>query len=729
MSFRSVLSAAVLIALVTSTFESSAQQRQFFVSASTNLKERADIYYQAAGQEQSILDSKAFYRQALEYYSAFTEGAPRDSIYLDCLIKMADCAFGADEEERQLEYLNQALALNRELFHASDPSYADAVLRVASQCMDAGDDVQALKLLRSVSAVCEKSPTLKAKWLGEVSSIELRAGRYRKSVNMRREAVKLSKNDRALYISALTQMGDVSIPLVGARYYKKAYEEYVSTVFEQFNKKSELSRARYWGSVLEFFNKVFSNAGLIPEQAYDAALLTKGMLLNTSIDFQEFVAASGDSLAIDYQQERNRLTAQGAPAILTDSLDNLIIKRLDGRSLPFKDKNTIRWQQVRDALGEDDLAIEFFQTGDNGYGALLIRKEWRKPKYVQLESPEQPWSNQIRRFFPMSDKGRVFFSPAGVMNILPVEYAPCDIWRLDDKSMADVYKLYRLSSTRELVERKHKRAGLGRTGLYGGVDYSAYEEDVAAALEGISLSRRLADLEFEQRLEDPDDKAYFDVPQALRYSAVEVHAIDTLLYRNAIDADIFTGVYASEEAVKEYSPRDKILHFATHGFYVSPSDIEKGRYKYYTQLFSSRPDLLLDPLYRSGLHMAGAAEAWNNGEGGGALADGVLTAHEISLLDLSGVDLVVLSACDSGLGDVTGEGVYGLPRAFKKAGAGAVLMSLKPVGDLSTQCFMQRFYQNMLLGEDCQTAFNQTRTALGNKDFILLDALPDNNSE
>ncbi|MCO7111772.1 CHAT domain-containing protein [Bacteroides uniformis] len=81
------------------------------------------------------------------------------------------------------------------------------------------------------------------------------------------------------------------------------------------------------------------------------------------------------------------------------------------------------------------------------------------------------------------------------------------------------------------------------------------------------------------------------------------------------------------------------------------------------------------------------------------LEDGILTAKELAGLDLRGLDLVVLSACQTGLGEITGDGVFGLQRGFKKAGANTLLMSLWKVDDNATQLLMTQFYKNLLAGK------------------------------
>ena len=140
----------------------------------------------------------------------------------------------------------------------------------------------------------------------------------------------------------------------------------------------------------------------------------------------------------------------------------------------------------------------------------------------------------------------------------------------------------------------------------------------------------------------------------------------------------------------------------------------------------------IDPLMRSGLLFAGANIALR-GHGNALPAnvqDGILTSKEISLLDLRGADMVILSACETGKGEVTGEGVFGLQRAFKMAGAQTILMSLWPVDDEATQMMMSSFYRHWItLCETKRSAFIHAQEEVKHKypkpsywaAFILLD--------
>jgi CHAT domain-containing protein len=105
------------------------------------------------------------------------------------------------------------------------------------------------------------------------------------------------------------------------------------------------------------------------------------------------------------------------------------------------------------------------------------------------------------------------------------------------------------------------------------------------------------------------------------------------------------------------------------------------------------------------LILAGARKAWAGEAIPDNVEDGILLAEEIAAMDLSGTDLVVLSACETGLGDITSEGVFGLQRAFKKAGVNTLIMSLWQVHDNATSLFMQTFYKHWLDGKSKHKAF------------------------
>jgi len=173
-------------------------------------------------------------------------------------------------------------------------------------------------------------------------------------------------------------------------------------------------------------------------------------------------------------------------------------------------------------------------------------------------------------------------------------------------------------------------------------------------------------------------------------TALEAQAIKSLFP----DVALLMGAQATESALKQaVSP--KILHLATHGFFLDDQFSPPSGVRGFETLDGSQPNLPLEnPLLRSGLALAGANLKQSDSE------DGILTAMEAATLNLFGTSLVVLSACDTGVGEVkNGEGVYGLRRAFALAGAETQIMSLWPVADYITRKQMIGYYEGLKHGQ------------------------------
>jgi CHAT domain-containing protein len=156
-----------------------------------------------------------------------------------------------------------------------------------------------------------------------------------------------------------------------------------------------------------------------------------------------------------------------------------------------------------------------------------------------------------------------------------------------------------------------------------------------------------------------------------------------------------------EERFKENKTSPSLIHIATHGFSFPAPDKDKE----YT-LFENSFIHNLNPLFRSGLLFSGANRTWSGAKPIEGVEDGILTAYEVSNLNLSNTKLVVLSACETGLGELKGnEGVYGLQRAFKMAGVKYIVMSLWQVPDAQTVELMDYFYKELLSGKTVRKAF------------------------
>ncbi len=369
----------------------------------------------------------------------------------------------------------------------------------------------------------------------------------------------------------------------------------------------------------------------------------------------------------------------------------------------------VSWQTVQAALKPGEVALEFVQYPDSEnnkmYGALLVEAGMQAPIYVSLGDEKS-----LQALLPPLGKNRgeyvsklyteetfaqivwaplqpfiqgartIYYAPAGLLHRINLSAMPLPGTK---GTIGDVYNLITLGSTRKVVQQ-NLPAELPPTAiLYGGIDYNAVSIEPSATTDSTRIL--------------PRERGFRDIGEnrswlALGYSQKEVTDIAYLMQKTGISARLFTGTTASEETVKSIgsaTPSPRLLHLSTHGYFFpdSPTNEENTPY--------TNKD---HPMIRSGLILAGANHAWQTGSPLGNREDGVLTAYEISQMNLSGVDLVVLSACETGLGDIRGdEGVYGLQRAFKIAGAQNLIMSLWQVPDYQTQELMTVFYQKLLL--------------------------------
>ena len=181
--------------------------------------------------------------------------------------------------------------------------------------------------------------------------------------------------------------------------------------------------------------------------------------------------------------------------------------------------------------------------------------------------------------------------------------------------------------------------------------------------------------------------------------------------RNKIAVTTYLKEQATEDRVYQlHSPG--ILHIATHGFFLPDQKKNKTKEEGNGNVYS----LAEDPLMRSGLVLAGGNYAWSGNPPVDGVDDGIATAYEISQLNFSTTELLVLSACETALGDIKGtEGVFGLQRGFKMAGVKKMIVSLWQVPDKETAELMSAFYTYWINGKTINEAFYQAQGELRKK--------------
>ena len=467
---------------------------------------------------------------------------------------------------------------------------------------------------------------------------------------------------------------------------------------------------------------------------YDYELFRKGLLLNSSSAIQRSILESKNSTLIKQWEElaklRRKIVAMEEKGDTTgieqytDEAERLE-KEITRSSATYRkqmEQWEITWNSVKKVLKPGQVAIEFSVApleGDSTmYYALLLRDTCSYPIMIPLfkEIEVLPMLNTTTPYAihqtysaqgnglrltqkiwqniqPYINEGEVlFFAPTGILHHISMENLPYD----NRRTMADVYHFVRLSSTREIVSPKTAAAHKTAT-MFGDIRYGASPNDLAFAHANMNKQRSMVK----------------DLPGTKQ----EVEEIEHLLKEKNIRVQVFHSMEANEERFKAISgQKQNIIHLATHGFYWSDSTARKE--KFFRQRWNGEDShhSPIDPLERCGLLFAGAntALAGHSERLEKDVQDGILTAKEISTLDLRGADIVVLSACETGLGDIWGDGVFGLQRAFKIAGAQTMLMALWKVDDDATRLLMTSFYRNMSMGMSKRQAFRLAQQEVRN---------------
>lgn len=490
-------------------------------------------------------------------------------------------------------------------------------------------------------------------------------------------------------------------------------------------------------------------------QPYLISLLKRNQILSSSQQMRQLIYTSGDTLLsnkynrwIGLKKQMAALYSKGEEApkehlkAITEKAA-LLEKDLVRSSTAFKkiQQTTTGWKTIQQQLKPSEAAIEFISfnyfngrefTDSIIYAALVIRKEYTEPAYIFLFEKNQ-LDNQLSKkginagetinliyssniLFKLiwqpiekflSGVSKIYFAPSG--NLHRISFA--GLRTNENQFLGDKYQLVQLLTTASSANAPDEiLSDATKIILYGDVKYNAdtlalRKAALAYAIDS-TITRSIAG-----DFIDEEGRGFFD---NLPNSGKEIDAIAGAAAEKGFGVVQYKGVEANEESVKSLSgiTSPVLLHITTHGFFY-PDPVQTTRYTNdITGKVFKRSD---NPLFRSGLIMAGAENAW----GGKALKgvdDGILTAYEISNMYLPKAKLVTLSACETALGDIRGsEGVYGLQRAFKMAGVENLVMSLWKVPDTEAAEFMGIFYKSLFESKAIDKAFDKTQSLMRDK--------------
>ena len=441
---------------------------------------------------------------------------------------------------------------------------------------------------------------------------------------------------------------------------------------------------------------------------------------------------------------------------------------------------SITWKDIQKQLKPNEAAIEFVHfrlyhnkwTDSTIYAALVLCPNIETPVWIplceqkQLETILQATVEDTRLQTEnlYIDKGielyqliwqvmekelsnvkTIYYSPSGLLHKITFSAIPAGAvvetghvpYLLSDK-----YNLHLVSSTREIARLKKDTATSfvqDTTVVYGGLIYDMQQSAMIAAAKRYSQPDRQTSVTGSRVLNRIREQRVVELPAAeirsgfsewkyLAGTKTETEQIVSSLEINRIPYQYYTENAGNEESFKHLSGTNTgVIHLATHGFFLP--DIENIQIEDLIQRLGGNKK---NPLLRSGLIMSGANNQWiaKNYIMENDIEDGILTADEISRLILTKTKLVVLSACETGLGDVkNSEGVFGLQRAFKLAGVESLIMSLWKVPDEATAELMIGFYQLWLSGKTKNEAFASAQKLVREKygepyywaGFVMMD--------
>ena len=529
------------------------------------------------------------------------------------------------------------------------------------------------------------------------------------------------------------------------KYLTESYLSCVSKLLYTFKTHTAQERQEQFYSYESILTMQYNNED--PVKVFDAALFIKNITTSANIDFDDFFLDSSNIFMKETYEEYKKLSLE-----YTSSLSQYTYRKIQELEIKLISYSTIYGSYVKSlyyttndiqkALNKDTHVIEFVEIRplDNSpiyYAALLLCKDWDAPKMIHLfetSALEKLVTSDVSKTYsgdqgkeiqkliwskiePYINEGNnIYFSPSGKLHHLAIESLPTE----DGRIMSEKYNMYRLSTTKQLCYEQPAKK-YTKAVLYGGLVYDLDDETM------ISQSRAYEQRSAYTMRGFESDTTYRGSWKELPGTKKEVANISYTLAGKKINITVFQEEKGNEESFRTLSGQKyDIIHIATHGFFYP---LQEARKRDYFNITNDNIPVVDNAMRRSGLIMSGGNRAWRGEQLPDNIEDGVLTAQEITSLDLRGADLVVLSACETGLGDVSGEGVFGLQRAFKKAGAQTLVMSLWKVSDEATELMMSELYAHLLSGASKREAFLKAQAAVRKKysepyywaAFIMLD--------
>lgn len=619
--------------------------------------------------------------------------------------------------EKSIAPLEQALAIFKKTVGVNSPDYGNSAYILGNAYWKAGKGPQGLKYLKT-------SATIRAKVLGKnhpkYAQVIQKIGEYQ----WEQKQIKDAHNSFGQVFDNYFFQLETTFPGLTEEEKSSFFYNNIKGAFEKFNSFAVANN---------------TTDPMLIDQMFDNQINTKGAIMYATEKVKSAIASSNDSSLINLFEKWHLKKEQIARAYSqnqdTNQLDsliqtaNLMEKELTKRSSEFAgqfDRKRISWKEIQKALKPGEASVEVIRyrsynpekagkyTEQINYAFLIATSETKDHPMLVLQSNGSDMESKFIKFYHNSIRyqiedarsyqnyfetlakaltplkiQKVYFSPDGVYNQLNINslFNP-----VSKKFVVDEFQIHLLTNSKDLLEIQPERRvneipvliGFPKFNVEKGTATSAEANATRGRTRG-GLTRGMRGLLRFMR----GDEGITELPGTQK----EINDISKLFGNQP---QVFLAHQASEDVAKAVN-NPPILHIATHGYFLED---EEAADRMNTQYVTN-------PLLKAGLILAGAENFLLDGVPvNDAGDDGILTAYEAMNLKLDKTQLVVLSACETGLGEVkNGEGVYGLQRAFKLAGTKSIVMSLWSVDDDATQELMTNFYSELLKTGNQHEAF------------------------
>lgn len=680
-----------------------------------------------------------------------------NSVTSNAEFQLVKCYLESNNQAKAKPLLEKVQAVQKKIVSQKNPQLIETLMSLGQVKWAEGKYSEAKDIYYQAMELVEKfygnGHPYYAKCLYSIATLDTRLGKYDNALKSMTQAIKITEKIFGedypefatmihTYAGLLQNMNKFD---EAEKNYRKCFDIYKKQIKNYFPFLSESEKSKFYFNLkkrFDMFNcyvlqRQKENPSLISEML-DNRITTKGLLLNSSLKIKNKILSSENESLINkyntwkllkeeisdlYHLSKSEILAKGKNIDSLENLCNKMEKEISIESSAFKSEITERssdWHKVCESLGSNEAAVEIIRfnwqssvvTDTVFYVALILKNETKDvPEMVVLKNGQEleqkfikNYLNSIQFKIPDMDSWKVFWEPIDkalgdkevIFTSLDGVYNKINLSALqkqDNSFLIDKRSIVNVTNIMDIANhKKNSKPFQSKTAsLFGNPKYK-----------------------LDKQTDETENSFQGDIPQInmevsdLPGTQIEIDGINSVMKKGKWTSQVYSGIEASKSNFSSIKSIG-VLHLATHGFFMP--DVKMKQQDKILGINAEKAQE--NPFLRSGLLFSGAHNSINNINGGTQSKQGILTAYEAMGLDLDDVNLLVLSACETGLGEIkNGEGVFGLQRAFQIAGAKTIIMSLWKVNDQTTQELMTEFYKLLLSGKKIHEAFRDAQLSI-----------------